>query len=77
MSKPWLGEVLPVTVRPVPRSLTRTVEPLSGVLAAVVAESFVAVGVTVSETVAVAVDPLLSVTVYVNESGPEYPADGV
>ena len=50
---PCEGEVCPVTVRPEPRSLTRTDEPIRVELAAVVAESAAAVGVTVRVTVAV------------------------
>ena len=63
MTVPCVGAVLPVTVRPVPMSLTRTVEPLSGVLAATVAVSGLATGLTVSVTVAVDTKPAPSVTV--------------
>ena len=66
-----------VTVRPKPRSLASTELPLRVVLTAVPLLSFTATGLTVSVTVAVDVCPLASVVVYVNESGPEYPATGV
>ena len=51
--------------------------PTRAVLAGVMPESLVEVGVTVMLTVAVEVCPLASVAVYVKESRPEYPAVGV
>ena len=74
---PWVGAVELVMVRPVPRSLVRTEAPLSATLAEVEPLSATAVGVTIRATVAVVVCPIVSVAVYVNESGPEYPAPGV
>ena len=60
---PCEGLVCPVTVRPVPMSVAKTVVPLSAVLADVRPESFTAVGVTVRDTVDVAVWPVASVLV--------------
>ena len=50
---PWAGAELPTTWRLLPASLARTVDPLTGVFAAVVTASLTAFGVTVIVTVAV------------------------
>ena len=77
VTDPCIGAVEPVTVRPVPASLARTVGPLNGVLEMATAESGLATGLTVRVTVAFAVFPAASVAVYVNESLPEKLAAGV
>ena len=76
-SEPCAGAEFAVTVRPLPASLVSTDGAVSVVFVGVVPVFPTAVGVTVSDTLAVVVCPLVSVAVYVNESGPLYPPTGV
>ena len=73
---PCEGVVFDVTVSDVPVSFPSTDAPASVVLASVVPLSFTVEIDTNKFTVAVAVCPAASVTVYVNESDPEYPVAG-
>ena len=70
VTEPCAGTEFAVTVRPVPTSLAKTVDPVSVVLAGVVPVSFTGPGPTAMLTVAVVVCPEPSVAVYVKESSP-------